>query len=409
MASITSKVNSLATLAAKSVIDSIVDDLADDEDVKVEIDPIFDPFKMKKQHVHICMGIDSTASMASIIAVARDTANAIKTRLEKEDFDTTIDIASVNDWEPLIPIEDQKSPITWDVDIDTIQASGGGDAPEAYSVFIKESCERISKSDNESLRYIILLGDSYAHGMPPTQNCMSLHQDSYKDGDPNGDTIPQCMRYMKRTDSTFIMVQATECSEQGKLWAASNAKYTDGTVIPMCMDDMDKVPNILSTYIVSQTSMVATILKKRAEMKNKSTEEIAKMLADHMKEEEENSVEISETVEHSAADEFINSVEDTFKHDDSESGKRLYREFSKKLNINKDEEWARSGSFRMASDGTVSKKSRLSSPSHYRGEVSMPVLTREVSSNIEFYKANENSQAIKRASMIASKRMKSME
>ncbi len=177
----------------------------------------------------------------------------------------------------------------------------------------------------------------------------------------------------------------------------------------MCMNDMEQVPNILSTYIASQTSMVATILKKRAEMKNKSTEEIAKMLSDHMKEEEENSVEISETVEHSAADEFINSVEDTFKHGDSESGKRLYREFSKKLNINRDEEWAMSGSYRMASDGTVSKKSRVSAPGHYRGGVSTPVLTREVSSNIEFYQANENSQAIKRASMIASKRMKSME
>ena len=142
MASITSKVNSLATLAAKSVIDSIVDDLGD-EDVKVEIDPVFDPFKMKKQHVHICMGIDSTASMSSIIAVAKDTAKAIKSRLEKENFDTKIDIAAVNDWKPVIPIEDQKSPITWDVDIDTIEASGGGDAPEAYSFY--RNCERISR------------------------------------------------------------------------------------------------------------------------------------------------------------------------------------------------------------------------------------------------------------------------
>merc|ERR1712093_308872 len=115
----------------------------------------------------------------------------------------------------------------------------------------------------------------------------------------------------------------------------------------------------MGMYIASQTSMVATILKKRADMKNKSAEEIAKMLTEHMKEEEENSVEISETVEHSAADEFITSVEDTFKHGDSESGKRLYREFSKKLNINKDEEWAMSGSYRMASNGKVVKKSRV--------------------------------------------------
>jgi len=308
MASIISNVNSLAKLAAKSVIDSIVNEIGDDEDVKVEIDPSIDPFKIKKQHVHICMGIDSTASMSSIIAVAKDTAKAIKTRLEKEDFDINIDISAVNDWQPVIPIEDQSSPVEWDVDIDTIKASGGGDAPEAYSVFIKESCERLSKSPDDALRYIILLGDSYAHGMPPTQKSLGVHQDSYKDGDPNGDTIPQCMRYMKRTDSTFIMVQATNACEQSKLWAASNAKYTDGTVIPMCMDDMDQVPDILSKYIASQTSMVATILKKRAEMKNKSPEEIAKMLTEHMKEEEENSVEISETVEHSAADEFINSV-----------------------------------------------------------------------------------------------------
>jgi hypothetical protein len=356
------------------------------------------------------MGIDSTASMSSIIAVAKDTAKAIKERLEKEDFDTVIDISAVNDWQPVIPIEDQSSPITWDVDIDTIKASGGGDAPEAYSVFIKESCERLSKSPDDALRYIILLGDSYAHGMPPTQESSGAHQDSYKDGDPNGDTIPQCMRYMNRTDSTFIMVQATNASEQGKLWAASNAKYTDGTVIPMNMEDMEQVPDILSKYIASQTSMVATILKKRAEMKNKSPEEIAKMLTEHMKEEEENSVEISETVEHSAADEFINSVEDTFKHGlDSDSGKRLYREFSEKLNIHKDKDWAMSGSYRMASDGTVSKKSRVSRSGHLRGLNSTPGLKREISANIEYYQATTNSQAIKRASMIASKRMKSAE
>ena len=96
--------------------------------------------KDTKQQVFIKMGIDSTASMEPVIATAKNTAEAIVKKIEKMDFDVNIEIASVNDWEGMIPFDAQKSPVTWNVDIDSIEARGGGDTPEAYSTFIMDAC-----------------------------------------------------------------------------------------------------------------------------------------------------------------------------------------------------------------------------------------------------------------------------
>ena len=396
MTSLTTKIPSLAKIAATTMINDIVNNVSDD--VEVEIDEVIDPFKISKdtkQQVFIKMGIDSTASMKPVIATAKNTAEAIVKKIEKMDFDVNIEIASVNDWQGMIPFDDQKSPVTWNVDIDSIEANGGGDTPEAYSTFIMDACQRLSTSDDNALRFIILLGDAYAHGMPPIQNRLR-NSDSFKDGDPNGNTIPGSMSAMKKVDATFIMVQAESC-ENGKLWAATNAKYTDGTVIPMDMEDMEKVPEVLSSYIASQTSMVATILKKRHEMKGKEPEEIAKLLAEHMKENEEHSMEVSETVEHSAADEFIKSVEEANKTD--KPGVNLYRSFSQKLKVSdSSEDWMK-GSYRCTSDGKVKR----AKPNHYRSLGGSLSMTREVSATIMEMEPGTMSQGLRRASKIASK------
>jgi hypothetical protein len=291
----TSNVQSLTKLSAKAVVK-----LAAENDMEIDLDGMVDPLKTK---VHVALGIDSTASMTSVLASAKATATAIVKKLNDANMEVQMDIAAVNDFAVLVKGD---HPITWGIDISTVTAQGGGDTPEAYSTFIKEACEKLSMIP-DTLRFIIMVGDAYAHGMPPIQEMLN-ERDSFPDGDPNGITISLSMQMMQAADVTFIYVHAGSESQASSLWGAANAKYTDGVVIPMEMDDMDKVPKIVSTYIASQTSMAAAVIKKREEMAGKDIDEITKILSAYMIEHEEKVAEISERIEHTDADDFIKAV-----------------------------------------------------------------------------------------------------
>ncbi len=294
----TSVVKSLEHLAAKAVID-----MAAKKGAEIDLEGFVDP--MNKRKVIVLLGVDTTASMQTVMKHTKDTASAIKTKLKSLDVEVEVRVASVNDWTPMVLHFKQDSPVTWDVDISKMTAEGGGDTPEAYSRFLSEACDIAKENSHpDDVRFIILMGDAYAHGMPPVQG-VGGQRESYLDGDPCGATIPSVMQKMIDTDVTFIHVMAGEECDRSNCWAAANAKATDGVVIPMEMSDMDKVPNILGAYISSQTSMAMLCKKKKAELEGKTPEDISKILTDYMKELDMKVSDISETVEHTATDEFI--------------------------------------------------------------------------------------------------------
>jgi hypothetical protein len=96
----------------------------------------------------------------------------------------------------------------------------------------------------------------------------------------------------------------------------------------MDMDDMDKVPHVLSTYIAPQTSMVLLCKKKQAEYEGKSQDEITTLLAKYMVENNMSVSNLSETVEHECADEFIKTIETINESQDIDKGALLVRSFS---------------------------------------------------------------------------------
>jgi hypothetical protein len=311
-------------------------------------------------NVEIIMGIDTTGSMQSVINNAVDTAKSIESTLKESDFNVNLTLAGVNDYSPIQVKHD--SPITWNVDLNSVSAHGGGDTPEAYSTFIDEACDRF-KIDN-SIRIIILIGDSYGHGMPPIQGGKMI-PDSFVDGDPNGSTIPSSMKKMKDAKVTFYYVLAGHGTENAELWGAANSKYTNGTVIPMQMKDFEEnhVAKTLSLYIEGQVSMVSALKNKKLE--GKSVDEIATILSEYMNEKGKKVVELSETIEHSATDAMINSVD---------SNDSFYRSL----------QHVESQTLHRMHDGSVTTKKR------------------HVSAAITPIRANSSSRSVRRAVSIAS-------
>lgn len=329
--------------------------------------------------VEIILGVDTTGSMQAVINNAISTAQAIENKLKDSHFNVNLSIAGVNDFSP-IHVE-HESPIEWNVDLNSITAHGGGDTPEAYSTFIDEACARLETTNENCIRIIILIGDSFGHGMPPIQNGRN-HADSFSDGDPNGITIPSSMKRMKEAKTTFYYVLAGKATENSELWGAANAKYTNGAVIPMNINDFKKgeenpVAKTLSMYIEGQVSMISALNSKKNELGGKSVDEIAKILADFMNEKGKKIAELSETVEHSATDAMIDSV------DSSTSNTSFYRSLGTIL------ENSQTRSMRHYSNDTVG---------HFRGG------TRDVSATIETLEADSRLPSIQRVASLASQR-----
>jgi len=366
----TSVVNSLEHLAAKAVID-----MAAKKGAEIDMEGFVDP--MNKRKVIVLLGVDTTASMQSVIEHTKDTASAVETKLKSLDLEVEVRVASVNDWTPLLPIDKQDSPVKWDVDISEMIAEGGGDTPEAYSRFISEACDiAVENSDKDDVRFIILMGDAYAHGMPPVQG-VGGQRESYLDGDPCGATIPSVMQKMRDANVTFIHVMTGAAGDRSNCWAAANAKATDGVVIPMEMTDMDKVPNILGAYISSQTSMAMLCKKKMAELEGKTPEDISEIITNYMKELDMKVSDISETLEHTASDEFISIATR------ATSAREFYRDFSNT----------------MLADDELSSSYRSYAGGRW---VTPPTLTgRNHSATVERYKPDACLPAIRRATSIA--------
>ena len=227
-----------------------------------------------------------------------------------------------------------------------------------------------------------MIGDSYGHGMPPIQNGRN-HIDNFSDGDPNGITIPSSMKRMKEVNTTFYSVLAGKATENSELWGAANAKYTNGAVIPMNINDFKEgeenpVAKTLSMYIEGQVSMISALNSKKNELEGKSVDEIAKILADFMNEKGKKIAELSETVEHSATDAMIDSV------DNSTSNTSFYRSLGTVLDS------GMTRSMRHYSNDTVG---------HFRGG------TRHVSATIETLEADSRLPSIQRVASLASQRL----
>lgn len=312
-----SLVPSLVKLAAKEVVAAAAVAGSD-----IELEGMSDPIRPDK--VVVYMGVDTTASMEPVLSVAKKTAQSIINKLQKLDMEVEFHIAAVNDYEPWNSGE--QTPVKWDVDIDSMEAEGGGDEAEAYSTFLSEACDKAMKTSNDHVRYVIMLGDAYAHGMPPVQGLMFQTQDSYPSGDPSGDTIPLCMQKLKSADVTFIHVM---CGDNSKsyLWASANAKATDGVVIPMDMTDMNKVPHVLSTYVASQTSMVLMCKRKQCEYEGKSEDEITKIISEYMDQNNMRVCTLSETIEHENTDDFLSSIQSINLNAPSDPGRDLFDSF----------------------------------------------------------------------------------
>jgi Mg-chelatase subunit ChlD len=249
-----------------------------DDTVKLNFEPR-DSYKVVD--IDLLFMCDSTGSMSQEISIARDTIKNIMKELS-ERCRGTIRFALIGYRDHTDAETIQSFPFTTDMDkargyVDTLQATGGGDYPEALAAALY-SATKMEFNENAK-KICVLIGDAPPHGM-------GVSGDSYPDGDPNGhDWLKLSTELNDRgvTFYTLVCERAKSCN-YFTLFMDTVAQKTSGKCI--LLTQADKLPDVIingTSEDLEVESVVSKFIKDLGDISELSQEELNKKIEEHIK------------------------------------------------------------------------------------------------------------------------------
>eukprot|EP00732_Lithocolla_globosa_P001010 Lithocolla_globosa_v1_NODE_424_length_4101_cov_9.723431.p1 type:complete len:997 gc:universal NODE_424_length_4101_cov_9.723431:1097-4087(+) len=160
----------------------------------------------------VAFTFDTTGSMGSWIMATKKEIKKMVKELEKQASSTQFGLVPYKDYcdkevTKVYPFSSDLSEIQKAVD--SMQASGGGDEPEAVALALDKTLNEL-KWRTEAVKVAVVIADAPPHGL----SCAKSHSDSLPKGEPDGKDPIACGHAMRRQGiSLFVVGCGLRCSQ----------------------------------------------------------------------------------------------------------------------------------------------------------------------------------------------------